>query len=144
MKTLGNLIWLIFGGFILGLAWFMVGIMWCITIIGIPVGVQCFKFAQLSFWPFGSEVIYGGGAGSLLVNILWLIFGGSRTRLTCGRDRHHVQRDHRRYSVRTAMFQTRATRFDACRRKSATDGCRIVSIKNIMQAVFRYPIFGRS
>ena len=76
MKTLGNLIWLIFGGFILALAWLIVGIMWCVSIIGIPIGVQCFKFAQLSFWPFGSEVVYGGGAGSLLVNILWLIFGG--------------------------------------------------------------------
>ena len=51
-------------------------ILWCITIIGIPVGLQCFKFASLSFFPFGKEVQYGGGAGSLLLNIIWLIATG--------------------------------------------------------------------
>jgi uncharacterized membrane protein YccF (DUF307 family) len=44
--------------------------------VGIPVGVQCFKFAGLSFMPFGKEVEYKGGTVSTLVNILWLIFGG--------------------------------------------------------------------
>ena len=125
MKTLGNLIWLIFGGFILALAWFIVGAMWCVTIIGIPVGVQCFKFAQLSFWPFGSEVIYGGGAGSLLVNILWAYLRRYRTRPTCGRDRDSIQRNDHRYPVRIAMLQDRATRFDACRCKGSSDGCAV-------------------
>lgn len=49
---------------------------WCITIIGIPVGTQCFKMAGLSFFPFGKEVTYGGGAGSLILNVLWLIISG--------------------------------------------------------------------
>ncbi|MEM5767286.1 MAG: YccF domain-containing protein, partial [Bacillota bacterium] len=48
----------------------------CVTIVGIPVGLQCFKLASLSFFPFGKEVVYEGGAVSLILNILWLIFGG--------------------------------------------------------------------
>ena len=74
MGCLGNIIWFICGGFISGLTWLLAGCLWCITIVGIPIGVQCFKFAGLSFFPFGKEVKYGGGAGSLLLNILWLIF----------------------------------------------------------------------
>lgn len=76
MKLLGNIIWFLFGGMFLGLAWALVGLLWCITILGIPVSVQCFKFAVLSFFPFGKEIYYHGGAGSLILNILWLIFGG--------------------------------------------------------------------
>ena len=52
------------------------GCLWCITIVGIPVGVQCFKLASLSFFPFGKKVIYGGGAGSLIFNIIWLVVSG--------------------------------------------------------------------
>ena len=66
MGCLGNLLWFIFGGFLSGLSWTLTGCLWCITIIGIPVGMQCFKFAALSFFPFGKEVRYGGGAGSFL------------------------------------------------------------------------------
>lgn len=76
MSCLGNLLWLIFGGFISGLTWVLVGALWCITIIGIPIGMQCFKFASLAFFPFGKEVRYGGGFGSLLLNIVWLILSG--------------------------------------------------------------------
>lgn len=76
MKSLGNIIWFLFGGMFLGLAWALVGLLWCITILGIPVGVQCFKFVGLSFSPFGREVYYHGGGGSLILNILWLVFGG--------------------------------------------------------------------
>lgn len=59
-----------------GISWLGAGLLWCITIIGIPVGLQCFKFASLSFFPFGKEVRYGGGAGSLFLNIIWLIVSG--------------------------------------------------------------------
>ena len=52
------------------------GCLWCITIVGIPIGVQCFKFASVCFFPFGKEIIYGGGFGSLLLNIIWLIVSG--------------------------------------------------------------------
>ena len=44
--------------------------------VGIPIGLQCFKLASLSFFPFGKEVIYGGGAGSFLLNIIWLLVSG--------------------------------------------------------------------
>ncbi|MFR8001506.1 MAG: YccF domain-containing protein [Hydrogeniiclostridium sp.] len=76
MSCLGNILWFFFGGLIQGLSWCLVGLLWCITIVGIPVGVQCFKLAGLSFFPFGKQVIYGGGAGSLLLNLIWLLFGG--------------------------------------------------------------------
>ncbi len=61
-------------GFLAG--WLLAGVLWCITIVGIPLGTQCFKFASLSFFPFGKEVEYGGGVGSLLLNVLWLILTG--------------------------------------------------------------------
>ncbi|WP_317939584.1 YccF domain-containing protein, partial [Tetragenococcus halophilus] len=48
----------------------------CITIIGIPVGLQCFKLATMSFWPFGKEVIYYNSGTSLLLNIIWLLLSG--------------------------------------------------------------------
>ena len=63
MGCLGNLLWFLLGGFLLGLSWCLAGVLWCVTVIGAPVGVQCFKLAQLSFFPFGKEVRYGGGAG---------------------------------------------------------------------------------
>lgn len=76
MGCLGNLLWFIFGGAVSGLSWLAAGCLWCITVVGIPVGMQCFKFASLSFFPFGKEVRYGGGAGSLLLNIIWLVVSG--------------------------------------------------------------------
>jgi len=76
MKLIGNICWFVFGGFLSGLAWILAGCLWCISVIGIPVGRQCFKFAGLAFWPFGKEVVYGGGAMSLIANIIWLIACG--------------------------------------------------------------------
>ena len=76
MGCLGNLIWIICGGIWQALAWLIMGLIWCITIIGIPIGRQCFKFASLAFAPFGKEVVYGGGAVSLFMNILWLLISG--------------------------------------------------------------------
>ena len=73
---LGNILWLIFGGFLNALSWCILGCIWCLTIVGIPVGKQCFKFAILSFAPFGQEVHYGGGAPSMLLNIIWMIVTG--------------------------------------------------------------------
>ena len=63
-------------GFWQGVSWCLVGLVWCITIVGIPVGTQCFKMAGLAFFPFGKEVEYGGGAGSAILNVLWFVFGG--------------------------------------------------------------------
>lgn len=76
MSVLGNLIWFVFGGAITGFLWCFVGIIWSITIIGIPVGKQCFKIARLCFFPFGKIVEYSGGTGSFLLNILWIAFTG--------------------------------------------------------------------
>lgn len=76
MSILGNILWFVCGGLLSGLAWVLSGCLWCITIIGIPIGLQCFKFASLAFFPFGKEVVYGGGAVSLLANIVWLIVSG--------------------------------------------------------------------
>ncbi len=76
MRIIGNILWFVFGGFASGLSWFFSGLLWCITVVGIPYGVQCFKFAKLSFFPFGKDIVYGGGAFSTLANIIWLIFFG--------------------------------------------------------------------
>ena len=57
MRTIGNILWFIFGGLVGGLAWFFAGCIWCITIVGIPFGKQFFKMARLSFMPFGASVI---------------------------------------------------------------------------------------
>lgn len=77
MSFIGNVIWLVFGGFIAFLGWALAGLLWCITIIGIPFGLQCFKIAGLVLWPFGKEVELGHfGAGGLIGNIIWLILFG--------------------------------------------------------------------
>ena len=56
MSFIGNIIWVVFGGFVMAAAYFVLGIAYCITIIGIPVGLQLFKMAGLSLFPFGREV----------------------------------------------------------------------------------------
>ena len=56
MKTFGNIIWFIFGGFIGGLIWLLSGILWCITIVGIPLGLKCFKNARYALSPFGATI----------------------------------------------------------------------------------------
>lgn len=76
MGCLGNALWFIFGGFFSGLGWGLAGCLWSLTIVGLPVGIQCFKFAGLCFFPFGREVRYGGGTVSLLLNIVWIIVSG--------------------------------------------------------------------
>ena len=54
MSFIGNLIWILLGGFLLGLGWIIAGILWCITIVGIPFGKQHFKLAQVALMPFGT------------------------------------------------------------------------------------------
>ena len=75
MKTLGNILWLLLTGFWLGISYAFLGLIWCITIIGIPFGKQCFKLAGLIFWPFGKDVDLNFAKHAIL-NILWIIFGG--------------------------------------------------------------------
>ena len=76
MTLLGNLLWLIFGGLLSAFGWFLSGLIWCLTVVGIPWGLQCFKFAKLSLAPFGKDVIPGGGAPSLIANVIWLLISG--------------------------------------------------------------------
>lgn len=75
MKTLGNILWLLLTGLWLGISYALLGLIWCITIIGIPFGKQCFKLAGLIFWPFGKDVDLNFAKHAIL-NILWIIFGG--------------------------------------------------------------------
>ena len=76
MRTLGNIIWFVFGGWLNWIAWMLAGLVCCITVIGIPFGLQCFKFASLTVMPFKKDIDYGGGAISLLANIIWLFLIG--------------------------------------------------------------------
>ena len=76
MSIVGNIIWFVFGGIFSGLCWYVVGLLWCLTFIGIPVGLQCFKLGRLSFFPFGKNITLSNKTSSILLNILWLIFGG--------------------------------------------------------------------
>ena len=76
MKTLLNIIWMIFGGLITALGWWIIGAIFYITIIGIPLGRQAFKMARLTLAPFGKTIVYGGGAPSLIANIFWALIAG--------------------------------------------------------------------
>lgn len=76
MKTLGNIFWLICGGLISAAEWFLLGCLLYVTVVGIPLGRQCFKFARLSLAPFGKEVTYGGKAASKTANLFWMLLCG--------------------------------------------------------------------
>lgn len=79
MRTLGNLLWLLLSGFWLALGYAMSGAMLCVTIVGIPFGLQAFKLAAFTLWPFGSKVVEAKGSGgclSFVFNVLWLVFFG--------------------------------------------------------------------
>lgn len=79
MNLLGNLIWLLFGGFIAFLGYMIGGFVLCLTIIGIPFGLQCFKLGFFALWPFGREAVNtasSSGCINLVLNLLWLVFGG--------------------------------------------------------------------
>lgn len=75
-----NLIWLIFGGLVLALTYWFFAIVYCITIVGIPFGVQLFKLGNMMFHPFGYSIetgdSIGGGCVSALLNIIWIFCGG--------------------------------------------------------------------
>ena len=77
MKTIGNIIWLIFGGLEMAIITFLEGILLCITIIFIPVGLQLFKVAKFFLWPMGKKVVKSSPSGfKSILNIIWLLMGG--------------------------------------------------------------------
>jgi len=82
MNLLGNLIWLIFGGLMAAIGYLFGGIVLCITVIGIPWGLQCFKLAGLVLWPFGKKVVSDSdnmGCLNILFNLIWILCGGLYT-----------------------------------------------------------------
>jgi uncharacterized membrane protein YccF (DUF307 family) len=79
MKTLGNIIWVLFGGFAMAMEYFVSSILLMVTIIGIPFGIQTLKLGLLALWPFGSHVVDKPGSGgclNLFMNVLWIFLGG--------------------------------------------------------------------
>ena len=78
MRALLNIIWLVFGGFWLALGYTLAGIVFCILIITIPLGVASLRMASYALWPFGRAVVpqEGAGVGSLLLNIVWIVLAG--------------------------------------------------------------------
>ena len=86
MRTLGNLLWFILGGVLMGLGWWLVGVLAFVSIIGIPWGKACFVIGQFAFWPFGKEAVsrkdlsgkedIGTGGLGLIGNIIWFLVAG--------------------------------------------------------------------
>ncbi|TRX72393.1 YccF domain-containing protein [Carboxylicivirga sp. M1479] len=79
MSFLGNILWLLFGGLITALEYFIASLLLMLTIVGIPFGLQTLKLGVLALWPFGSQVIdkpQAGGCLSTLMNIIWIFIGG--------------------------------------------------------------------
>lgn len=78
MRLLLNIIWLVFGGFLMAAGYAVAGLVLCVTIIGIPLGVASFRMANFAFWPFGRQLVDDPGAGgmSMLGNIVWLVLAG--------------------------------------------------------------------
>lgn len=79
MKFLGNILWLIFGGLLTAIEYFISSLILMITIIGIPFGLQTFKLGILALWPFGQQVTDSGNSGgclSVIMNVIWILVGG--------------------------------------------------------------------
>ena len=79
MKILGNIIWLVFGGIIIAIQYFIGSIFLMITIIGIPFGLQTLKMASMAIWPFGRTTRVterASGCIHIIMNVIWLLTGG--------------------------------------------------------------------
>ena len=78
MRTIGNILWFIFAGVWLALGYALAGLALCVTIIGIPFGVQAFKLAAFTLWPFGKTVVRSseGGVLEVVMNLVWLVLFG--------------------------------------------------------------------
>ncbi len=78
MKGIGNILWLILGGLVVALIYFLVGVVLFCTIIGIPFGIQLFKLGEYALWPFGCELVNKPGEPgcvSIVMNLLWILLG---------------------------------------------------------------------
>lgn len=79
MRTIGNILWLLLAGLWLAIGYVVSGVLCCLTIIGIPFGVQSFKLASYALWPFGRMVVQRPTAStgvSVVANVIWLVLGG--------------------------------------------------------------------
>ncbi len=86
LRLIGNILWLIFGGIFLGLAWWLIGAVALLSVVGIPWARACFVIGSFTFWPFGREAIsrrnltgqgdIGTGPFGIVGNIIWLILAG--------------------------------------------------------------------
>jgi len=79
MKFIGNILWLVLGGLLVALYYWLVGLLFCITIIGIPFGLQLIKLGNFALWPFGRDIqsdTNDGGCLSILMNVIWILVGG--------------------------------------------------------------------
>lgn len=75
MRLIANIIWILFGGIWLALLWLLFGIVLCVTIVGIPFGIQCFKMAWLSLAPYGKKVDLNFTEHPI-ANVIWAVLGG--------------------------------------------------------------------
>jgi len=78
MSILGNLLWFVLGGFLTGMIYIIIGIVSCVTIIGIPFGFQLIKIGFYAFMPFGKSTNFGAGEPGcfgVIFNILWVVTG---------------------------------------------------------------------
>jgi len=78
MNSIGNFLWLILGGIVIAAIYYLVGLLMCITVIGIPFGLQLFKLGTYALWPFGHQLVSGAGEPgclSIVMNLLWILLG---------------------------------------------------------------------
>lgn len=78
MNAIGNIFWLLLGGILIAIIYYLVGLLMCLTLIGIPFGLQLFKLGTYSLWPFGHELVDGPnepGCVSVVMNLLWILLG---------------------------------------------------------------------
>lgn len=86
MRTIGNILWFIMGGVLMGLGWWLVGLLAFVSIVGIPWGKACFVIGQFAFFPFGKEAVnrkdlsgkddIGTGGLGMVGNIIWFLLAG--------------------------------------------------------------------
>ena len=78
MRTLLNIIWFVFGGLWLALGYALAGVVLCILIVTIPLGVASFRMARYALWPFGRAVVpkESAGAGAVVLNVVWILLAG--------------------------------------------------------------------
>jgi uncharacterized membrane protein YccF (DUF307 family) len=85
MNIIGNIIWIVFGGLIIFFMYVISSILLCLTIIGIPFGIQTLKLSMLALVPFGKDVVNKPnepGCLSTIMNIIWILIGGIWISLT--------------------------------------------------------------